>query len=160
MTLTASEARQRMIGGWTLLSFTTTLTSPTGVQTTTHNVGTAPLGRLLFTSDGWMSTIGNDPSALIPTSTPWVVASDAEIAAVARYVLAYFGQYRVDVVDGEVRLVINVHVALDPSTVGTKQERRAEFRDVQGRECLVLRPLGDFMAPVRCRGALNCWRGD
>jgi hypothetical protein len=153
MTLTAAEAKERMIGAWTLLSFNTTLTSPTGTQTTIQNFGPTPLGRLLFTSDGWISTSGNDPSKLIVPSVPWLVAPDQEIAAVARYVLSYWGAYRVFVLDegegeGEVRFETEVHFALDPSLIGTKQERKVEFRQEDGKELLVLRPVSDFPAPV------------
>jgi Lipocalin-like domain len=148
MTLTADEARERMIGGWKLLSFTTTLTSPSGLQTTKYNMGLTPLGRLLFTADGWISTIGNDSSKIISPSGPWIVALDAEIALVARHMLTYWGAYRVFVEGEDVRLETQVHVALDPSLVGTKQERRLEFRQEDGRELLVLWPVGDFIAPV------------
>lgn len=71
----------------------------------------------------------------------------------ARYVLSYWGAYRVFVLDkeegeGEVRFETEVHFALDPSLIGTKQERRVEFRQEDGKELLVLRPVSDFPAPV------------
>jgi hypothetical protein len=39
MASTVAEARERIIGGWNLLSFTTTLTSPSGTTTITHPMG-------------------------------------------------------------------------------------------------------------------------
>jgi hypothetical protein len=148
MSLTIAEARERIIGGWKLISFTTTLSSPSGTTTTTHPMGSQPLGRILFSSDGWMSTIGNDPSKIIITSSPWITTLDAEIAEVARYMMSYWGAYTMFEEEGEVRLSTEVHVALDPSWVGTVQERRVEFREVAGRGCLVLKPVRHLPAPV------------
>ena len=125
MTLTPSQARDRLIGAWKLLSFHTTLTTSSG--TTTHQpMGAAPLGRFVITADGWISTFGNDPSKMIVPSSPWITAPDAELALVTRCIMSYIGQYRIFVKEGEVRLSTDVHVSLDPSWVGTQQERRVE----------------------------------
>jgi hypothetical protein len=148
MAITATEARERLVGAWTLLSFTTTVTSPTGTTTITHPMGSQPLGRLIFTSDGWISTFGNDPSKMLIPSTPWIVAQDEEIALVARNIMSYLGVFRIFIVDGEVRLETEVHVSLDPSWIGTKQERRVELKVEEGREMVVLRPVGKLPAPV------------
>jgi len=147
MVLTASQAKDRLIGAWKLLSFHTTLITPSG--TTTHQpMGANALGRLLFTADGWMSTLGNDPSNMIVPTSPWITASDAELAVVARHVSSYIGQCQVFVKEGEVRLSTQVHVSLGPSWVGTQQERRVKLKMEEGRELVVLRPVEELPAPV------------
>jgi Lipocalin-like domain len=95
-----------------------------------------------------MSTIGNDPSKIIIPSSPWIIAPGEEIAEVARYLMSYWGAYKIFEEEGEVRLSTKVHVALDPSWLGTMQERKAEFRIEDGRQVLVLKPVKDLPAPV------------
>ncbi|KAN0095515.1 hypothetical protein V8E51_016226 [Hyaloscypha variabilis] len=46
-----------------------------------------PLGSLLLTSSGWISTFGNNPSNMLIPSTLWITAPDAELALVARWMM-------------------------------------------------------------------------
>ncbi|KAE9367646.1 hypothetical protein N431DRAFT_486703 [Stipitochalara longipes BDJ] len=158
MTLTAPQAKERLLGAWQLLSFTTTLTTSSGA-TIRQPMGDNPLGRLLFTPDGWISTFGNDSSNMIAPSGPWITATDAELALVARCMMSYIGKYKIFVVgDGEVRLSTEVHVSLDPSWVGTTQERKVELRVEEGRELVVLSPVEDLPAPGGGKGtAVLVW---
>jgi hypothetical protein len=111
-------------------------------------MGAAPLGRLLITADGWISTFGNDPSNMIDPSTPWITASDAELALVARCIMSYIGRYQIFVKEEEVRLSTHVHVSVDPSWVGAQQERTVELKVEKARGLVVLRPVKDIPAPV------------
>lgn len=62
------------------------------------------------------------------TSTPWLQASEGEIAAASKPMAAYCGHYRTWKQDGTTLLATKVEMALDPNMIGTNQVRQVDLK--------------------------------
>lgn len=76
------------------------------------------------------------------------MASDEDIAFVARALTTYCGPYKVFSENGEVRLSTHVEIALDPSWLGTAQVRRVSLREEAGKQTMILKPIQFLQLPV------------
>ncbi|KAF4539248.1 hypothetical protein BFW01_g7387 [Lasiodiplodia theobromae] len=138
----------QLIGTWTLKSFALHLTSDASSQPIFHPLGTSPLGRIMFKSDGYMSCTLTNPEAFEGWASPtWFLASEQDIAGVARPMTTYCGPYRVYEENGKSLLSTDVEIALDPSWVGKPQVRQWEVKQSGGKTLLVLRPVQEFLLP-------------
>ncbi|KAL2826155.1 Lipocalin-like domain-containing protein [Aspergillus pseudoustus] len=140
-------------GTWALQTFGLYLPDTTPTPDTPallHPLGNAPLGRITFTADGYMSCTLTSRDAAAPIeSASWVVASDEEVVSAARAMTTYCGPFRLykdsDNDNGQALLATAVDIALDPNWMGKPQVRRWELRD--GEKTLVLRPVQDIVLP-------------
>lgn len=140
----------QLIGIWKLKSFALHLASDATSQPIFHPLGTSPLGRIMFASDGYMScTLTNPDASGDWTSPTWIQASEQEIAGVARSMTTYCGPYRVHEENGKRLLSTDVEIALDPSWIGKPQVREWEVKQSSQKILLVLRPVQEFVLPVR-----------
>ena len=98
-----------------------------------HPMGRHPIGRLMYTPDGFMSVLitGRDRRRFIP-GDPVIGIPEATISA-ARRSISYAGTYERD---GEA-LVHHVELSSFPDWIGTDQQRLIDWRD----GCLVLYTL-------------------
>ncbi|CAJ9736439.1 lipocalin-like domain-containing protein [Burkholderia pseudomallei] len=117
--------RQRLLGAWTLDSYLE-IDAETGVRHAPF--GDAPLGLIVYTADGYMSSVqlqarerapfaGDDPYRGTP----------AEYAQAGRTYLAYAGRFFVD--EATRALSHEMAVALFPNWLGQIQTRIVEFPD-------------------------------
>jgi len=90
-------------------------------------MGRQPIGRLTYTSDGYMSVLitGRDRRRIIP-GDPVMGIPDATITA-ARRSIAYAGRYERE---GDV-LVHHVELSSFPDWIGTDQQRLISWQDDQ-----------------------------
>ncbi|KUJ13858.1 uncharacterized protein LY89DRAFT_672134 [Mollisia scopiformis] len=133
-----------LIGTWTLLSFAF-YTSSSCTSLHSHPLGPHALGRLTFSSDGYMNAFLSNPDIATPLSVPWMAAPETDIGRVARVQAGYCGRYTVYEEGGESRFATEVEMAFDPGLVGRRMVRRWGVEDVEGRRCLVLRPVEGFV---------------
>jgi Lipocalin-like domain len=114
--------RERLIGGWTLLSFTGK--TPSG--RTFFPMGAGVSGRLVYSANGQVSVnlMEADRPRADPT-TRMALLDDAAAAPLARTYLAYAGPFSVDESSGIV--THNFELCLDPARVGTLQDRHVVF---------------------------------
>ncbi|KAE8444331.1 hypothetical protein EG329_000641 [Mollisiaceae sp. DMI_Dod_QoI] len=134
---------EEIIGTWQLVTYKY-FHDEAATQPLTEPLGPNPLGRLTFSSDGYMNAFISDPKRARPLDTPWLSASDKDVANIARAISAYCGQYLVLLKEGQARLCTDVEASLDPSWIGTVQERKVEFGELEGKRTLVLRPVKPF----------------
>lgn len=113
-------------------------------------MGNEPLGRIIFSQDGYMSALGNDPERMkrIDPKIPWTKAGDDVLAHVSRSLMGYWGNFRVVEQDGGLRLATVVQVSADPSWMGTEQVRKLKFKEEEGKELLVLSPVDELTTIV------------
>jgi len=137
-----------------MLSFEVISVDASGSQKAVQRMGPTPLGRMVFSPDGYMSVLGNDPQLTkrMSPEVPWVVAPDEDVAFVARYAMSYWGAFRLFEEDGRLRLATDVHVSLDPGWTGTEQVRNVELKEEDGKTIMVLRPVKDLLTPDGTKG--------
>lgn len=145
-----------IIGTWQLISWQY-FRDEAATQFLMNHGRLNPLGRLTFTSDGYMSAILTDPARAIPPDTPFRFAPDRDVANIARALTSYCGQYRLFEKEGETRLSTDVEVSLDPSWIGGAQERKVGFGELGGKKTLILRPVQAIPLKVLC--CLAFWNG-
>lgn len=114
----APAARQAVAGTWELVEHKTTLTT----GEVRRAFGTTPRGLFIFHPDGHTAVQIVDPNR---PATPLATASDADIAALARTYLAYFGTYDVD--PATKTIVVHTVSDLNPLNSGVDQIRFYEF---------------------------------
>jgi hypothetical protein len=150
MTLTPTEAKDQLTGAWKLLSFDLVLGDGSGSQKTVQPAGPTPLGRLLFTSDGFMTGTVTDPELVkrVNPAKPWAASPDEDVAYVARRAVSYSGHFKVFAEDGGLKISTQVHVSTDISLIGTEQARRLELKEESGQRILTLRPVNPMPTPV------------
>jgi hypothetical protein len=101
--------RERLVGGWRLVSYTET---SDGAEAS-HPLGDNPLGTILYTPDGYMSAQLAKPGPYDGDQQP-----DA-------YAIAYSGSYAVNEQAGTVDHQLQVSVI--PGWVGSTQTRQVQF---------------------------------
>ncbi len=108
-----------------------------------YNYGPNPLGRIFFSPDGYMNAMITDPDQAkpLPNGTDWSKASDAQLAAIARPMVAYSGHYHVVQEGGETFTHVDVEVSISPNLVGTEQVRYSSFEEKDGKSLLTLIPV-------------------
>lgn len=116
--------RERLIGGWSLISFESHL--PDG--RTVSAMGRAAQGHIVYSDNGLVSV--NLSRGDRPVTDPeqfFNARTDVAVAQVARGYMAYSGRFEVD----EARAVARHHfdLCLDPALVGTLQERHIRLFD-------------------------------
>lgn len=114
-------------------------------------LGSNVLGRIIFTPDGFMSGLLTSKDSADPKklSKKWASAPDAEIASIARSLVAYCGYYRLYEEDGVPLIVVDIDISLDPTWIGGPQVRRWNVREEGGKTTMVLQPVKDLELPVR-----------
>ncbi|KAH6664642.1 Lipocalin-like domain-containing protein [Halenospora varia] len=157
MTSTLTTARDQILGAWKLLTFDLLIDNASGSQQTIQPMGPTPLGRALFSTEGYVSITGTDPerTTSYDLAVPWVMAEEKDVAFVARATMSYWGSFRVFSEDGDLRLATQVHISLDPSWIGTEQVRRVSLREEDGKKILVLKPVQSIRLPVSKRNFLK-----
>jgi hypothetical protein len=126
---------KRLIGTWKFL-FVNITGDPTA-----NPYGDYPLGRIIFNSDGYMSTvITRADRAHLPNGTTWTNANDSIVADVVRPVTAYSGPYKI-VYEGDLVFShVAVQVSVNPEWIGTDQVRRVMFEEKNGLQRMTLLP--------------------
>jgi hypothetical protein len=146
MALTAQD----VIGTWNLLSLKFCL-GEDGSRPVGEPAGPKPLGRITFTSQGYMNALITDPRIAHPIDTPWV-ASDKEVQLkIAMALSAYCGHYTVShKKNGDMQVSTRVEISLDPNWIGSKQVRNVKLGDLtkDGKQTLVLTPTESFTLAV------------
>lgn len=124
-----------IVGTWRLISWEML----DGDGHVSHPMGRHPVGRLIYTPDGYVSVLitGRDRQKIIP-GNPVMGIPEATITA-GRRSLSYAGTYEQD---GDA-LVHHVDLSSFPDWVGTDQHRLIDWRD----GCLVL-----YTLPARIGG--------
>ncbi|KAK3935557.1 Lipocalin-like domain-containing protein [Diplogelasinospora grovesii] len=136
-----------IIGAWKLLSFSLSLVEKPE-EPIFRPLGDAPLGRIAFSSNGFMSCLLMPKSNAEPLDTSlWAQASDDDILRVARPFTAYCGPFRTYEENGNAMLSTMVDVSLDPNWIGGPQVRKWSVRSEGGRELLTLQPAQEFVLP-------------
>ncbi|KAH8650556.1 Lipocalin-like domain-containing protein [Tricladium varicosporioides] len=160
MTSTPTTERDQILGAWKLLTFDLIIDDASGSQKTVQPMGPTPLGRALFSPEGYVSITGTDPARTTSynLAVPWVMAEDKDIAFIARAMMSYWGSFRVFSEDGDLRVATQVHISLDPSWIGTEQVRRASLGEENGKKILVLKPVQSIRLPDGTKGlAVLTW---
>lgn len=111
-------ARRQVAGTWALVEHKTTLAN----GEVRRAFGTAPKGLFIFHPDGHTAVQIVDPNR---PATPVASASDADISALTRTYLAYFGTYDVD--PATRKIVVHTTADLNPLNTGAEQIRFFEF---------------------------------
>jgi len=147
----ASTGIEQILGTWKLLSYHLVDDAAPGSKPIAQPLGPTPLGRITFTSDGFMSATLTDPTHTKPlvNSAQWSKAPEEEVAFVARVMTTYCGWYKVFSENGELSLSTDVEIALNPSWIGTAQVRRVSLRKAAGKQIMILRPVQYLQLPVR-----------
>lgn len=131
MAINISAAKDRLVGLWNLVSVTTVSDEASGSKQLGHPFGPQPLGRILFTPEGYMSaTITNpDHGKFWKNDASWRTASDKDIASIARVMISYSGDCKIYYEDGILLASTDVVISLDPAWIGTEQVRRVSFEE-------------------------------
>jgi len=156
MSARAAAARDDILGAWRLISLDLFSDEESGSHLITQPLGPTPLGRAIFSPEGYVSFNLTDPDRTKPfikKAVPWIVAEDEDIAFVSRPMIAYWGRFRVFEEEGDLRFGTQVEVALDPSWIGTEQVRRVSIREEDGKKILVLKPIEYVLLPNGIKGA-------
>jgi hypothetical protein len=105
--------------------------------------GPNPSGKLTLTNEGYISVIISNPDvARLPNGTGWVNATESQVSTVARAVVAYCGEAKTFYEGEQLVLTTLVDIALNPDWVGTTQTRNVSFIEEEGKEYMILRPVG------------------
>lgn len=117
--------------------------------------GNMPLGRLLISTNGYLSAqiARRERLGPLPSGKQWVVGEDAEVAHVARGLSMYCG-YMTLVEDAKgLRWQTEVEVASDPARVGRIEERLIRILEEDGvggkKVVLELSPRQQMLTDVR-----------
>jgi hypothetical protein len=150
MSKTTIDPKDQILGVWRLLSFDLKSDASERASVIAQPYGPKPLGRIFFTSGGYMNaTLTNpEPSKSFEPTLTMRTALDKDVAAVARSLTTYCGPFETYEENGQIMLSTDVHVALDPTFYGTKQVRRVQFKSEEGHERLVLSPVDLVPLPV------------
>jgi hypothetical protein len=113
--------RDRLLGGWVLVTFEATLPGGRVV----NPMGKSVTGTILYSDNGLVSVNLARGGRERASSTFWHAADDAITGPLARAYMAYSGRFEVD----ESRQVARHHfdMCLDPALIGTLQERHVRF---------------------------------
>ncbi len=113
------EASRALIGTWRLVSCEHVY-SDGRVE---RPFGDSPIGRLVYTPDGYMIVMLGDPNRPLFKSHGIFEGSEGELAAAARGFIAYSGRCELS----EDQVVHRVDVSLFPNWIGTAQLRKYEI---------------------------------
>jgi hypothetical protein len=135
--------RSKLLGVWRLVPLDMASDGALDSTSLGQPYGPNPLGRMMFTSEGYMSAMVTDPDHAkpIPGDIPWRMAPERDLAFVARPMISYCGGYKVYYEEGNPTLSTEVEVSMDPSWIGTAQVRKISFENDGDRQLLVLRPV-------------------
>jgi hypothetical protein len=114
-------------------------------------LGPSPIGRVVFTSDGFMSCLLRSAAAVttLADERSWNKATDEEVVHMARSVITYCGYYHFSNEGGVPLLSTHVDVALDPNWIGSQQIRKREIEQTSdGKTILKLEPVNQFKMQV------------
>jgi hypothetical protein len=127
-------------GVWSLLSFDLMVNNTSIMQPNGPN----PLGKLTITPEGYLSVLITTSETLIPLAngTKWKDGTDAELAALARPMVAYCGTYNTSYDGAQLVMMTEVDVALDPAMIERVQRRNVSFVEENGKEYMFLKPQG------------------
>jgi len=139
-----------LLGTWQLISLKTFSDSEEAILLG-EPMGPNPLGRVTFNSSGYINVHVTGSSNITPLSTSWLAAEPEEIAKIARGFASYCGWYTVFEEEGKLSFSTQVDVSLDPSMMGTVEARTVEFKVVEGKEQMMLRPTDPFLLGVSFR---------
>jgi Lipocalin-like domain len=143
----------KLAGVWTLISFDLMLNNTSFMQPN----GPDPLGKLVITSEGYLSVLITTPETAIPlpNGTKWTDGTDAELAALARPMVTYCGKYNTSYVGQQLVLTTHVDVSLNPAMIGTPQPRNVSFVEENGKNYMLLKPQGTVPLALPVRPNLN-----
>jgi hypothetical protein len=114
----SAEARREVAGTWTLVDHRTTLAT----GEVRHSFGPAPQGFFIFHPDGHTTVQIVNPDR--PQAAP-ATAAEADLRALHRTYLAYFGTYDVD--PATRKIVVHTTADLNPLNTGADQIRYYSF---------------------------------
>lgn len=147
--ITPSQVAQ-LVGVWKLVSYGLFAVAGDDSTPVLLPYGDNPFGRIFFTDFGYMNaTLTSEDRAKPIQSGPFHLASDEDIASVARDMITYSGPYKLSKGDNGLVLVVQVEIALDASWIGGPQIRGVELHMNEGKEYLTLRPVQTMSLPVR-----------
>lgn len=146
----SNMSNSAVAGTWVLRSFGLHPTEPPNAPAIFHPLGKSPLGRVIFTNEGYMSCSLTSAEAAAPMkSASWIQATDKEILVAARSLTTYCGSYKTFTnEDGEQLISTMVDVALDPNWIGKPQVRKYRLNKDGDGEILTLSPIQEFTLPV------------
>lgn len=116
--------RDRLIGAWTLVSFESRL--PDGRLSSP--LGRGARGHIVYAECGLVSVnLSRGDRPVADGDRIFQLRGEAAIAAAGRGYMAYSGRFEVDEAQGLARH--HLELCLDPSWIGTVQERHVRFVD-------------------------------
>lgn len=123
----------QLIGAWKLL----VINYSNGTTAKTN-----PLGRIVFTADGYMNAMVTYPDKFMvfPNGTTWAGLNDTQVASVTKSIVAYSGPCRLENRSGEIFTHVAVEISVNPTWIGTNQVRHASLEEKGGKTILSLNP--------------------
>lgn len=141
-----------LTGGWRCVSYHMyTSDDPNSRELVAKPHGDDPLGRVLISSNGYLSAHIARRVRLGPLASgkQWVVGGDAEVAHVARGLSMYCGYMRLFEDENGLYWRTLVEVSSDPVRTGGVEERRVRlFQDADGKSVLELSPTRNLLTDV------------
>ncbi|CZR68379.1 uncharacterized protein PAC_18278 [Phialocephala subalpina] len=141
------DIADQMYGTWQCIS-SLTFSDEACTQPLMEPFGPNPLGRITLTPDGYMHANITHPDRALPLDKSWRSrATDEEVARVTRAMSAYCGPCKVSRRDGDVILSTKAEISLEPTWIGTIQERKVGFGERDGEKTMILKPMEPLQLP-------------
>ncbi len=140
----------KLAGGWKCITYKLFDGSGTDKKLIAKPHGDEPLGRVLISHNGYLSAhvARRDRMGALPSGKPWQLGEDKEVAYVGRGLSMYCGYLELFRDDEGLYWQTTVEVCSDPSRIGGKEERRAEYWEESGKAFMVLQPKQDMVTEV------------
>lgn len=162
MTNVWDKYKSKISGVWDLKSFKVYDGIGPGKNFIEERYGGKPFGRTVVLSSGYLVGTQTSPETSRPLPQPdtawaaWQLASDADVAKIARNYSTYGGPLKLyerseeDKKDGEGDLEweCTTEIALNPNLVGIKQFRRIKIEEQDGKIFMVLSPKNMMVTSV------------
>jgi hypothetical protein len=158
-----SQYKDKLAGGWKIISFEIFDGDGPDKKLVAKPHGDNPLGRVLISPNGWLAAHMATPQRMVPTesSPDFQLASDEEVAHIARGISMYCGYFKLfkeeGSAEGELWWETQVEIASDPNRIGGIQKRLLKYTEKGGKAYMELKPVKDmvFDDGTRARGVLK-----
>lgn len=123
----------QLTGVWKLVSFNLkSTTTNDSVPAISH-----PLGRLIFTAEGYMNASVTDADAAkpLPDNKLFSHRGVDELASIVRLFTSYSGRFKVYEEGGQRMLSTDVDIALDPGMINKPQVRKVSIEKREVGHC-------------------------
>lgn len=148
--------QSKLIGAWKLISFALYPADAPDSKPVQSPLGESPVGRILFTPDGYMNVTLTSADALAPIDAKqWIYAEEKDIIRVARMMQTYCGPYYAYEEDGAQMLRTDIELSIDPNMIGTPSIRKWNFLEGSQDSVLVLRPAQEYVLQVSFMNPYN-----